>query len=111
MFRRIWEHKVTHFILVISVFTITGSSVGKISAYLSSLIGLAKFSVEWWVFLLIAMLPIYQVLLLVVAFLLGKFDYFKAKQLKLWKRIRGFFMSKKDSETASGDQDSAKGSL
>ncbi|MCB9235609.1 MAG: prolipoprotein diacylglyceryl transferase [Bacteroidia bacterium] len=94
MLKRFWEHKITHFTVVILVFSITGSSVGRISAMISTAIGLERFSLSWWIFVVLAITPLYQVLLLIVAFIFGKFNYFKEKQLKLWGRIKKLFSPK-----------------
>lgn len=89
------DNKVIHWILVLAVFACTGTSVARIDDFLTVWMGYEKYSWVWWV-LLVALLPVYNGLLLVFGFIFGKFKYFREKQKKMWKRMFGW--TKKNAE-------------
>lgn len=89
------DHKVVHVILVLLVFTCTGLSVAWLGRQIADFSGIERYSLAYWLLWTFAMLPIYNVILLVYAFLFGKFQFFRNKQKKTWKRIKGLFSRKK----------------
>ena len=91
MLRRFLEHKVVHVVLILVVFSLTGSSAMRISNFFTDWIGWERSSLVRWVFMLVAIFPIYNVLLLGFAFIFGKYDWFRAKQLKTWAKIKRLF--------------------
>lgn len=67
---------------ILLVFAITGTTSSFAPKYLMPLTGLE----EGWPYYLVYFLlitPVYMVLLLIVAFLFGKFDYFYEKEKKI----------------------------
>ncbi len=79
-------HKFIHWVLVLSTFACTGTVTAKLGTWLALELGFEKYHLVWWL-LLIALLPVYSVLLLGFAFIFGKFSFFKEKQRKMWSRI------------------------
>ena len=90
------EHQVVHLVLVLLVFTCTGFTVAWIGREIAAFTGLARTSVWYWLLWIFGLLPIYNVIILVYAFIFGKYRFFREKQKKTWKRIRKLF-GKKDS--------------
>lgn len=83
------QPKWLHTLLVLVVFTCTGLTVAWLGRQLTGWMGIERFSWQYWLFWVVGLLPIYQVILLIYAFLFGKYSYFRAKQLKLWRRMTG----------------------
>ena len=88
------KHKVVHWTLVLIVFGLTGSSIARLDTFLTEAAGFEKYSWFWWL-MLVVLLPVYSLVLLGFAFLFGKFQYFKAKQAKMYQRLFGWFGKKK----------------
>lgn len=82
------DHKVVHWILVLVTFACTGTVTARLDTWLTELMGFEKYHLVWWL-LLIALLPIYSMLLLGFGFIFGKFAFFKQKQQKFWGRLLG----------------------
>lgn len=85
-------------IAIFIVFAITGSTAAKISNPLLSAIGITSETVSSWIFWPIRILiifPIYQVLLVIVGWLFGQFDFFWDFEKKMLRRI-GFARFLKD---------------
>jgi hypothetical protein len=78
------ERKPVHVTLILLVFTCTGLTVARLGVWLTGLAGIERFSWEYWLFWIFGLLPIYNVILLVYAFVFGKFQYFRAKQKRTW---------------------------
>lgn len=87
------DHKAVHWTLVLVVFACTGMTVARLCGWLVASMGQEKFGLVYWLMLL-ALLPVYNVLLLVFGFIFGKFAYFRAKQKKMWKRMTGWMRRK-----------------
>jgi len=81
------DHKVVHVILVLLVFTCTGLSVARIGSWLAQWAGFERFSLSYWLMWIVALLPLYNVLLLCFAFLFGKFRYFREKQRRMLRKV------------------------
>ncbi|MFN8397418.1 MAG: DUF6787 family protein [Bacteroidia bacterium] len=85
------ERKWVHWTLVLLVFTCTGLSVARIGGWLAEVAGFKRFSLEYWLMWILALLPVYNVLLLCYAFVFGKFVYFREKQKRMWRRMTGWW--------------------
>lgn len=91
MSTRDWRsHKVVHVVLILLVFTCTGLSVARIGGWLAEWAGFERFSLAYWLMWIVALLPVYNVLLLVFAFIFGKYAYFRAKQRRMWQKMTGW---------------------
>jgi hypothetical protein len=84
------EHKVVHWTLVLLVFSCTGLSVARIGGLLAEWAGFERYSLAYWLMWIVALLPVYNVLLLVFAFIFGKYFYFREKQKRMWRRMTGW---------------------
>ena len=85
------NHKVVHIVLVLAVFTCTGFTVAWLGRQIVEWIGIERYSLGYWLMWIFAMLPIYNVIILGYAFIFGNFTFFRQKQIKTWKRIKGLF--------------------
>ncbi|MEM6630710.1 MAG: DUF6787 family protein [Bacteroidota bacterium] len=96
------SRKVLDIVVILLIFSITGSTAAILPKYLMPLLGLEKGTFQYVLGYILVITPIYQVLLLVYAFLFGKFSYFYEKQKKLgnWilKKFRISSTPKQDSE-------------
>ena len=85
----------TQLILVFIVFGITGTISAAISAPVMNLFGLSLESFPelfYWPVRLLIIFPIYQVLLIIIAYIFGQFNLFWNFEKKLLKKIGfGFF--------------------
>jgi len=82
------DHKVVHWLLVLATFACTGTVTARLDTWLTISMGYEKYDLVWWL-LLIALLPVYSVLLLAFGFIFGKWSFFKHKQQKFWGRLLG----------------------
>lgn len=81
-----WQLKSTlQVVMVLLVFTLTGSTVVLLRKTLFDVLGFTHETAFWLKALtyLLFVFPAYQVLILVYGFLLGQFDFFWQKELKL----------------------------
>ena len=76
------NNKWVHWTVVLLVFACTGTTTARIDNWLTELLGYEKYHLVWWL-LLVALLPVYNVLLLGFGWIFGKYDYFREKQRKL----------------------------
>lgn len=97
-FRKFWDHKVVHWIVVLVIFACTGFTLKYLIQWMCVWMGIEKYSVLYWISWIFPGLVIYQYVLLGYAWLFGKYAYFKARKQKMWKRIKGWFGGKKDEE-------------
>lgn len=88
------QNKTPHIILVLAVFSITGLTVARLGVWLTYQCGAERFSSLYWMIWIFGLLPLYNVVLLLVAAIFGKYPYFRAKQKKTWQRIAGFWRGK-----------------
>ncbi|MCH8904403.1 MAG: diacylglyceryl transferase [Bacteroidetes bacterium] len=88
-----WEIKSNlDIILILVVFALSGSAVLKVSGVIIDLFGLDELSrVYRWTLQILIITPIYQILLLIFAFILGQFNFFWQKEKKLFKLIGRLF--------------------
>lgn len=88
------QNKVVHVILVLLVFSCTGLSVARIGRLLTEWLEVERFSLAYWLLWIVALLPVYNVLLLCFAFIFGKFTYFREKQKRTWRKMTGWTRKK-----------------
>ncbi|MEM7040988.1 MAG: DUF6787 family protein [Bacteroidota bacterium] len=81
------ENKTLHVVLVLVVFSCTGLTVARLGAVIAEAVGLERFSFLWWMMWIVALLPIYNVFLLIYAWIFGKYTFFRAKQKKMISRM------------------------
>lgn len=89
------EHKwkVTYkweMIAIFIVFAITGSLAGKLAGPLTEWIGLGRDNVNgflYWTARILLIFPIYQIILIVVGWLFGQFQFFWEFEKKMLKRL------------------------
>ncbi len=85
-----WKLKsMTQVVLVLLVFTCTGFSVMFLKQPLYDLVGIKEQTSAWIKvpFYLIAILPVYQVVLLFYGFLFGQFRFFWEFEKRMFRRI------------------------
>jgi hypothetical protein len=82
-------HKTWHYTLILLVFAVTGTTASIFPQWIMPWTGLTSDSAWYWVMYVLLITPIYQVLLLGYAFVFGKFQYFYAKQKKLFRWLTG----------------------
>lgn len=94
-----WKlQSLTQVVLVLCVFALTGFTVLFIKPILLGALGIERGSTWWMTILyLLVVFPLYLVLLLFYAFLLGQYKFFKAYVGKTVNRFRG----KKSKEKAT----------
>ena len=88
-----WE-----FIAVFIVFAITGSTAGRISSPVMQTIGLGSETISGWIYWplrILIIFPIYQVLLLIIAWIFGQYAFFYQFEKKMLSRFGLGFLFKK----------------
>ncbi|MFC2084527.1 DUF6787 family protein [Bacteroidota bacterium] len=86
------NHKKTiDLILILIVFTLTGFTAAYLTGIIMNFIGAESWSVMYILGYLIIITPIYQVLLLIYAFVFGKFNWFYSRQKKIIQKIISIF--------------------
>lgn len=98
--KKFWQHRVTHIFMVLLVFAVTGTAVARISGPLTEAMGIEKFTFLYWVVWFVVLFPIYQVLLITVAFVFCKYSYFKNKQKKFLRLMTYPFFRKRFKENS-----------
>lgn len=83
-------------ITILVVFACTGFSILYIKRVLFQLVGLTDATPSWirWTVNIVIILPLYQVVLLVWGWILGKFAFFWEFEKRMFGRIGGLFRSK-----------------
>ena len=83
-------------LMVLLVFSLTGMSVVVVKEPFFQVIGLTQETSTWvkWTVYILAIFPIYQVLLLAYALLLGQFSFFWAYEKKTFGRLARLFSRK-----------------
>ena len=77
-------------IIILLVFSITGSIAVIIAKPLLNLVGLDKESISLWLFWpirIFIIFPIYQVLIVIIGALFGQFQFFWAFEKKMFARL------------------------
>lgn len=83
--------KIFHVLVVLFVFCLAGTTASRVSAFLSELFGLERFSFLWWIVVIPVVTAIYPFILLFFAFICGKYRYFLDKQKRLYSRVANLF--------------------
>jgi hypothetical protein len=79
--------KVKHVVLVLLVFTFTGTTTAWLGRQLSGWLDIERFSWGYWLLWIVGILPIYNVLLPLYGWLFGKHKFFRDKQRRIWRKI------------------------
>ncbi len=90
MIKRLQEHwgiNGIRFLMVMIVFAITGTLTAWISREITSWIPAGNYSLLWWVLKLIVFLIGYPLILIIIATLLGQFEFFWRFEKKLLRRF------------------------
>ena len=90
-----WERKWVHLVQLLLVFICTGTATARIGTLLVEWAGIERFSWQYFVLFIFGLLPIYNAILLPVAFIFGKFQFFRDKQKRTWRLLTSPFRSKK----------------
>lgn len=88
-----WE-----FIAIFLCFAVTGSSAGRVSDPIMSLLQLSKDTTNGWIYWpvrLLMIFPIYQVLLVMFGWVFGQYSFFKKFAAKMISRMGFGFLLKK----------------
>lgn len=80
--------KTIDFILIILIFTLTGSTTAFLSGIIMSTLGAEPWTFWYVLGYLLFIFPLYQGLTLVYAFVFGKFNWFYSRQKKIVQRIK-----------------------
>ena len=78
------------FIIILIVFSITGSLSLYVTKPLLNLIGINKEAISIWLFYplkIVIVFPTYQVLILIIGFIFGQFNFFWAFEKKMLARM------------------------
>lgn len=86
--------KTIDFILIITVFAITGSSTAFLSGIIMNALGAEPWTFGYVIGYLLFIFPLYQGLTLVYAFIFGKFNWFYSRQKKIVQKMASLFSSK-----------------
>ena len=81
--------------IIFIVFAITGSTAAYLSKPFTDLIGLTKYNLGWLYIpvRLIAIFPIYNVLLVSIGFIFGQFDFFWNFEKKMLRSMKLGFIA------------------
>ena len=84
-------------IIILIVFALTGFTVLELRKVIFTLLGIDETSNGWYktIIYLIAVLPLYQLLLLFYGFIFGQFRFFWEKEKKLFRAIKRIFVRTK----------------
>jgi len=87
------------FAIVFIVFAITGSSSAWLSKYACMWLGITKEDLGFWFtpFRLLMIFPLYQVLLVLIGFLFGQFQFFWAFEKRMLRGMGLGFLLPKES--------------
>ncbi|RMA64499.1 DUF6787 family protein [Ulvibacter antarcticus] len=82
--------------VILLVFSVTGSSAAKLAGPLTAWIGVTKEmgGFIYWTIRILAVFPIYQVLLVLFGWLFGEYEFFWAFEKKMLKRMGLKFLFK-----------------
>ena len=88
------QNKVLHYVLVLLMFACTGLTLARIGTSIMVWLEIGRFSWQYWV-MWIALLPLYNLILLFFGFIFGKYQFVRNKQRKTWQKIRSLFGNKR----------------
>ncbi len=86
--------KTIDFIIIMVVFAVTGSTTAFLSGVIMTAIGVESWTIQYILFYIILIFPIYQTLILIFAFMFGKFNFFYSKQKLMFSKVSGFVKSR-----------------
>jgi len=91
-----WHLKsITQVVLVLIVFTLTGSSVVFLKPFVFKLFGIQEIvGMKGALLYILLVFPLYQILLMVYGTLLGQFDFFWKWQKKIFNSLTKIFRRK-----------------
>ncbi len=92
-------------ILIITVFALTGSTTAFLSGIIMNVIGAEPWTAGYIVGYIFLIFPLYHTLLLLYAFILGKFNFFYSKQKKITLKLVSLFKKMIDKKTAFSELD------
>ena len=92
--KKFLENKIVHFSIIMIVFACTGLTAARVGGFLGEWLGLDRATVLYWVVWVVAIFPLYQLMLLFYAFIFGKFKYFREKQKKTFRFLGRLFTGK-----------------
>ncbi|MBC7523128.1 MAG: diacylglyceryl transferase [Flavobacterium sp.] len=84
-------------VVIILVFALTGSTAAFISKPILEFFGITKNSVSvvvYYLFYVLIIFPVYQILLLLFGFLAGQFEFFKTFEKKMLRSLKLDFIIK-----------------
>ncbi|MDR5590125.1 DUF6787 family protein [Christiangramia sediminicola] len=76
--------------IILLVFAITGSSAAKLASPVCELVGITQQNSHWsiyWLFRILLIFPIYQVLLVSFGWIFGQFQFFWSFEKKMLSRL------------------------
>ncbi len=79
-----------NYAIILLIFALTGTTAAWAPRLLMPLTGLEKGTWAYIVVYFVLITPIYQVLLLIYAFIFGRFHYFWSKQKLLFRKLFGW---------------------
>ncbi|MEM9932408.1 MAG: DUF6787 family protein [Bacteroidota bacterium] len=88
--KKIWDYSI-----ILLVFAVTGTTAAIFPKWIMPLTGLTKGTWQYVLSYILLITPIYQVLLLIYAFIFGKFSYFYEKQKKIGRWLFGWLKPNK----------------
>ncbi|MCF8261840.1 MAG: hypothetical protein K9J12_13760 [Melioribacteraceae bacterium] len=80
--------KIIDAVVIILIFGLTGSATAFLSGYIMSALGAEPWTIQYILGYLVFIFPLYQSLLLLIAFLFGRFDMFYSRWKKLLLKIK-----------------------
>jgi hypothetical protein len=83
--KRAWD-----VLAVLLTFSCTGTVAAFASGRVSAWLGLKRWSLPWWIAWALLIFPLYHVLLVGFAFVFGKYEQFRDRELRLLRRVRGW---------------------
>lgn len=83
------------FFLIMAVFALTGSTSVIVSGFIANLFGVTPWTVGYAAVFLFFIFPVYHIMILIYAFLLGKFDYFFGRYKWMFEKLRTVFKPRK----------------
>lgn len=86
-------NKVMHVVLVLLVFACTGFTLARIGHLIMDYLEIERFSWNYWL-MWIALLPLYNIVLLIFGLIFGKYQYMRDKQKRTWNKIKRLFVRK-----------------
>ena len=84
------QNKTLHYVLILLMFACTGFTIARLGGVLMGWLDIERFSWQYW-FMWVALLPLYNVVLLLFSLVFGKFQYVREKQRRTWRRIKKLF--------------------